>query len=167
MRRPSEPVRVMPAKGVKAMKATGRSKVYVDGADGAHIHVPVTEVRMTNGESVRLYDTSGPGSQPATGLPPVRRPWILDRRDVKDYEGRIVDGRDDGRAALRRGTSAEQFRGPRRKPLRAKPGHCVTQLHYARRGEITPEMEFIAVREGLEPEFVREEVALGRAIIPA
>jgi len=69
------------------MKATGRSKVYVDGAH-AHIHVPFTEVRLTNGESVRLYDTSGPGSDPATGLPPLRRPWVLDRQDVKAYDGR-------------------------------------------------------------------------------
>src|SRR5206468_8357768 len=109
----------------------------------------------------------------ATGLPPLRRPWILDRRDTKAYEGRPVNTRDDGRAAERRGTgapqlkSAEQFRGPVRKPLRAKPGQRVTQLHYARRGEVTQEMEFIAVREGLEPEFVRDEVASGRAIIPS
>src|SRR4051794_7647755 len=166
MRRPSEPVRVMPAKGGRAMKATGRSKVYVDGA-GAHMHVPFTEVALTNGESVRLYDTSGPGSDPATGLPPLRRPWILDRQDVKAYEGRPINTRDDGRAAERRGAPGEQFRGPTRKPLRAKPGRRVTQLHYARRGEVTPEMEFIAVREGMTPDFVRDEVAVGRAIIPA
>src|SRR5207248_8401805 len=88
----------MPAKGVKAMKATGRSKVYVDGA---RVHVPVTEVTLTNGSSVHLYDTSGPGSDPATGLPPLRRPWILDRQDVKAYDGRAVNTRDDGRAAER------------------------------------------------------------------
>jgi phosphomethylpyrimidine synthase len=154
----------MRAKGVKAMKASGRSKVYVDGS---RVHVPFTEVALTNGGSVRLYDTSGPGSDAATGLPPLRRPWILDRRDTKAYEGRPVNTRDDGRGAERRGTGAEQFRGPVRKPLRAKPGHRVTQLHYARRGEVTQEMEFIAVREGLEPEFVRDEVACGRAIIPS
>ncbi|MBV8386386.1 MAG: phosphomethylpyrimidine synthase ThiC [Acidimicrobiia bacterium] len=157
----------MRAKGVKAMKVTGRSKVYVDGPRGPHVHVPFTEVALTNGESVRLYDTSGPGSDPATGLPPLRRPWILDRRDVKPYDGRAVSTRDDGRAAERRGTAADQFRGPTRKPLRAKPGQRVTQLHYARRGEVTAEMEFVAVREGLDPEFVRDEVARGRAIIPS
>src|SRR4051794_12441231 len=164
--RPFEPVRVMPAKGVRAMdaEASGRSKVYVDGQ---RVHVPVTEVVLTNGETVRLYDTSGPGSDAATGLPPLRRPWILDRQDVKTYGARPVNTRDDRRGAARRGTTAERFRGPVRKPLRAKPGQRVTQLHYARRGEITPEMEFIAVREGLDPEFVREEVAQGRAIIPA
>jgi phosphomethylpyrimidine synthase len=146
------------------MKATGRSKVYVDGA---RVHVPFTEVPLTNGESVRLYDTSGPGSDPVTGLPPLRRPWILDRGDVKAYDGRHATARDDGRAAERRGTTAEQFRGPVRKPLRAKPGRRVTQLHYARRGDVTEEMEFVAVREELDPETVRDEVARGRAIIPS
>ena len=146
------------------MKATGRNKVYVDGT---RVHVPFTEVSLTDGGSVQLYDTSGPGSDPATGLPPLRRPWILDRQDVKPYDGRAVNVRDDGRAAERRGTNAEQFRGPTRKPIRAKPGRRVTQLHYARGGDITPEMEFIALREGLEPEFVRDEVArAGRSSRP-
>ena len=91
------------------MKATGRTKVYIDGAHehayAAHIHVPFTEVALTNGETVRLYDTSGPGSDPATGLPPLRRPWVLDRQDVKPYDGRAVSTRDDGRAAELRGTA--------------------------------------------------------------
>jgi len=147
-------------------EAPARRKVHGDGAHG-QVHVPFTEVSLTNGESVRLYDTSGPGSDPATGLPPLRRPWILDRQDVKPYDGRPVNTRDDGRAAERRGATGEQFRGPIRKPLRAKPGHRVTQMHYARRGEVTQEMEFVAVREGLDPEFVRDEVGRGRAIIPA
>ncbi|HLF40699.1 MAG TPA: phosphomethylpyrimidine synthase ThiC, partial [Acidimicrobiia bacterium] len=75
--------------------------------------------------------------------------------------------RDDGRGAARRGASGPAFTGERRPPLRATPDRCVTQLHYARRGEITPEMEFLAIREGMTPEFVRDEVARGRAIIPA
>ncbi|MBV8235183.1 MAG: hypothetical protein JO075_05725, partial [Acidimicrobiia bacterium] len=101
------------------MKAMGRNKVYVDGP---RVHVPFTEVALTNGESVRLYDTSGPGSDPATGLPPLRRPWILDRQDVKAYDGRAASVRDDGRAAARRdasrgdaasgGAASAQFRGP-------------------------------------------------------
>ncbi|MBV9412024.1 MAG: phosphomethylpyrimidine synthase ThiC, partial [Acidimicrobiia bacterium] len=162
----------MRAKGVEMAEGPARRKVYADGAH-PHMHVPFTEVTLTNGESVRLYDTSGPGSDPATGLPPLRRPWILDRQDVKAYEGRPVNTRDDGRAAERRANAAEQFRGPEqfrgamRKPLRAKPGRRVTQLHYARRGEITQEMEYVAVREGLDAEFVRDEVARGRAIIPS
>ena len=76
------------------------------------------------------------------GLPPLRRHWILSRNDVEPGAG--------GRWGLR-----------------AKPGSRVTQMHYARRGEITPEMEFVALREGMSPEIVRDEVARGRAIIPS
>jgi phosphomethylpyrimidine synthase len=150
----------MPPKGV----VMGRAKVYVEGP---RVRVPFNEVPLTNGEAVRLYDTSGPGSDPSAGLPPLRRPWILGREDVEEYEGRPVSVRDDGRAAVRRGEANEQFEGERRAPLRARPGRRVTQLHYARRGEVTPEMEFIALREGVDPELVRSEVARGRAIIPA
>ena len=153
-----------------------RAKVYVEGPDG--IRVPFTEVRLAPSPSpdgpvpnppVRLYDTSGPGSDPATGLPPLRRDWILGRGDVEEYAGRPPSVRDDGRAAVRRGatTAADGFTGERRAPLRARQGRRVTQLHYARRGEVTPEMEFVALREGVEPEMVRSEVARGRAIIPA
>jgi phosphomethylpyrimidine synthase len=142
--------------------APARRKVYAGD-------VPVTEVSLTNGETVRLYDTSGPGSDPTIGLPPLRRPWVLQRGDVEEYQGRRVNSRDDGRAAVRRGNQADQFTGNAhlQRPLRATAGRRVTQLHYARQGEITPEMDFIARREGLEAEFVREEVALGRAIIPS
>src|SRR5438105_3604008 len=142
----------------------GRSKVYVEGE---RVRVPFNEVGLTNGESVRLYDTSGPGSEPAAGLPPLRRPWVLARGDVEEYEGRQVSDRDDGRAAVRRGGAAGGFGGERRRPLRALPGRRVTQLHYARAGHVTPEMEFVAVREGVDHEMVRSEVARGRAIIPA
>jgi phosphomethylpyrimidine synthase len=142
----------------------GRSKVYVEGS---RVRVPFTEVPLTNGESVRMYDTSGPGSDPAAGLAPLRNPWIVGRADVEEYEGRELSARDDGRAAVRRGSAADQFSGERRRPLRAREGRRVTQLHYARRGEVTPEMEFVAVREGMDPEVVRAEVARGRAIIPA
>jgi phosphomethylpyrimidine synthase len=152
----------MPAEGVVAM---GRSKVYVEGS---RVRVPFTEVPLTNGTSVRLYDTSGPGSDPAAGLAPLRRPWVVGRDDVEEYEGRPVSTRDDGRAAVRRATESDQFAaGEPRNPLRARAGRRVTQLHYARRGEVTPEMEFIALREGVDPETVRDEVARGRAIIPA
>ncbi|MEY2475617.1 MAG: phosphomethylpyrimidine synthase [Actinomycetota bacterium] len=137
------------------------------GGAGNDIAVPFTEVSLTNGESVRLYDTSGPGSDPAVGLPPLRESWIEGRGDTETYEGRTAGLRDDGRAAVRRGEAGEQFAGERRPPLRAKAGRRVTQMHYARRGEVTPEMEFVAVREGLEPTYVRDEVARGRAIIPA
>ncbi|MDP8937308.1 MAG: phosphomethylpyrimidine synthase ThiC, partial [Actinomycetota bacterium] len=139
-----------------------RSKVYVDGARG--VRVPFAEVSLTDGSAVRLYDTAGPGSDPTDGLAPLRRPWILERDDVEEYDGRRPSVRDDGRAAARR--SNGEAPGATR-VLRAKAGRTVTQLHYARRGEITPEMEFVALREGVDAEFVRSEVALGRAIIPA
>jgi len=122
------------------------SKVYVTGSR-PDLRVPMREVSLSNGETaVRLYDTSGPWTDPAVrpeatrGLPPLRRPWILGRGDVEPSPA--------GR-------------------LRARAGRRVTQLHYARRGEITSEMEFVALREGVAPELVRDEVARGRAIIPA
>jgi phosphomethylpyrimidine synthase len=145
---------------------TTRRKVYVDGPSG--VRVPFAEVPLSDQEpAVRLYDTSGPGSDPTRGLPALRRPWILGREDVETYPGRVVVARDDGRGASRRAGSTEQFSGERHPPLRARPGRCVSQLHYARRGEVTPEMAFVGRREGVEPERVRAEVARGRAIIPA
>jgi phosphomethylpyrimidine synthase len=135
-------------------------KVYVSGTRG--VRVPMREVALSGGNApVRLYDTSGPHGDPAVtldvrrGLPTLRRHWILERGDVEAYEGRT--------AAFPTGG----FAGPRPQPLRAKPGRCVTQMHYARRGEVTPEMEFVALREEMDPELVRSEVARGRAIIPA
>ena len=144
-----------------------RSKVYVKGSN-PNLAVPFTEVALSGDEpGVRLYDTSGPGSDPQRGLPALRDPWITGRGDVEERDGRRATLRDDGRAAVRRGEAAPVMAVEARPPLRAKPGRRVTQMHYARRGEITPEMEFVALREGLEPEFVRSEVARGRAIIPA
>ncbi len=151
-----------------------RSKVYVEGPQG--VRVPFTEVVVgpssgPSGEEanapVRLYDTSGPGSVPTEGLPALRRPWVTGRGDVEEYEGRPVTRRDDGRAAVRRdGPSREAFPHTGRRPLRATSGP-VTQLAYARRGEVTPEMAFVATREGVDPELVRSEIAAGRAILPA
>ncbi len=153
---------------------TNRRKVTVEGPGG--IRVPFTEVRLSDSpgadgpvpnQPVLLYDTSGPGSVPSTGLVPLRAPWIAARGDVEPYEGRPVARRDDGRAAVRRtGPDPAVFPPTTRRPLRAT-GKPVTQLAYARRGEVTPEMEFVAVREGVEASFVRDEVAAGRAILPA
>jgi phosphomethylpyrimidine synthase len=142
------------------------SKIYLDGPDG--VRVPQRQITLTNGDTVQLYDTSGPGSDPAIGLAPLRDDWIRRRGDVEEYAGRHANLRDDGRAAQRRGATAtgSTWQGDRRAPLRARPGRCVTQLHYARRGDITPEMQFIATREGLPADTVRDEVAAGRAIIP-
>jgi phosphomethylpyrimidine synthase len=121
---------------------------------------------------IRLYDTSGPYTDERAsidirrGLVPLRRPWVLERGDVGEYDGRTRSLADDG---LRddRDRPLEPFPQQDRRPLRAKFGANVTQLHYARQGTITPEMEFIAIREGLAPAFVRDEVAAGRAIIPS
>jgi phosphomethylpyrimidine synthase len=136
-------------------------KVYVP-ATRPGVRVPMREVALSDGNPpFRLYDTSGPHGDPATpvdirqGLPTLRRHWILERGDVEEYPGRTALFPTGG------------FVGPKPAPLRAKPGGCVTQMHYARRGEITPEMEFVALREGMDPEFVRSEVARGRAIIPS
>ena len=145
-----------------------RHKVYVEGPHSG-VAVPFTEVVLGGEEpSVRLYDTSGPGSVPEQGLGRLRDGWITGRGDVEVAAGRRQTTlRDDGRAAVRRGQAAPVMAVGPRPPLRARPGCRVTQLHYARRGDITPEVEFVALREGLEPEFVRSEVARGRAIIPA
>jgi phosphomethylpyrimidine synthase len=125
-------------------------KVYVVGRAG--VRVPQREIALSGGEPpLRVYDTSGPQDHDVReGLPPLRLPWILERDvaecRVPSAECRVPEG-------LRRGV----YRGR----------SCVTQRHYARRGEITPEMEFAALREGMAPELVRSEVARGRAIIPA
>jgi phosphomethylpyrimidine synthase len=141
-----------------------RVKVYQQG-ERAGVRVPFTEVRLGGGnEPVRLYDTSGPGSEPEVGLPAPRRDWIAGRGDVEEYAGRARGTRDDGR---RPGAGVPEFRGGGRAPVRARDGRRVTQLHYARQGTVTPEMDFVAVREGVEPERVRDEIAAGRAILPA
>ncbi len=151
-----------------------RRKVYVDGPGDVRvpfIEIPLADSPARNGASpnqpVLLYDTSGPGSVPTEGLPPLRGPWITGRGDVEAYQGRPVNRRDDGRAAVRRGSDGGRaFPTGGTGPLRST-GAPVTQLHYARRGEVTPEMAFVAVREGVAPEVVRDEIAAGRAILPA
>ena len=155
------------------------SKVYVRGTSPG-LRVPMREVQLTptrlpgGGEAanppLRLYDTSGPYTDPAftpdlnQGLPPLRLAWILGRDDVAELTSPSSNYRQQRETDPR--LAAIRFVNMRR-PLRAKPGKRVTQMHYARRGEITPEMEFIAIREGVTPELVRDEVARGRAILPA
>jgi phosphomethylpyrimidine synthase len=124
-----------------------RNKVYVDGSR-PDVRVPFAEVTLAgDNPPVRLYDTSGPGSDPSVGLRGLRAEWITERGDVISEPAR-------GTA-----TVGQTVR-------RAAPGRTVTQLHYARQGIVTPEMEFVALREGLDPEVVREEIATGRAILP-
>ncbi|MEK5239846.1 phosphomethylpyrimidine synthase ThiC [Paenibacillus sp. FSL L8-0470] len=157
----------------------GSHKVYVEGSR-PDIQVPMREITLsrtsgTAGEAenapVRVYDTSGPYTNDEAysdirkGLTPHRLQWITERGDAESYEGRAVKPEDNGN--LTEKPAAEVFPGLQRRPLRAREGRNVSQLHYARRGLITSEMEFIAVRENVTPEFVREEVACGRAIIPA
>ncbi len=199
-------------------------KVYVEGAQEG-VRVPFREIaqnvtktfdgRVEENPPVRVYDTSGVWGDPGVrsdvreGLPGLRREWIVGRGDVEEYEGRVVQPEDNGYLTIgaeeyARGRDKgrlEEFPGLRRAPMRARAGRRVTQMHYARQGLITPEMEFIAIRENLgreaalknvgdddrdsllhqhrgesygaaipefvTAEFVREEVARGRAIIPA
>ncbi|WP_242216798.1 phosphomethylpyrimidine synthase ThiC [Bacillus cereus group sp. BfR-BA-01380] len=153
----------------------GSKKVYVEGTR-KDIKVPMREIAQsdTNGvpnPAIRVYDTSGPYTDPnykvelEKGVPTPRRCWIMERGDVEEYEGREVKPEDDGVKAASEHTPVFPQMG--RKPLRAKDGLNVTQMHYARKGIITPEMEYVAIREGVEPEFVRKEIAEGRAILPA
>ena len=189
-------------------------KVYVSGTIHSDIKVPFREISLSasttlngNGNQIEqdessliVYDTSGPYTDPDAkidireGLDPIRLPWIIGRGDVEYYDGRKIAPKDDG---FREGENpnTERFPKTRDKVLRAKPGQNVSQMYYAKRGIITPEMEFIAIRENqkrkqwvendereqrltgnsfgaslpqeITPEFVRDEVARGRAIIPA
>jgi phosphomethylpyrimidine synthase len=147
----------------------GSRKVYLEGPGG--IRVPMREITIRPASSgqeqdaarVRTYDTSGPYTDPGVaidlkrGLPELRAPWILARGeyDMQPPSYRPVPGHSDPETPL-----------PRRREVLRGRGN-VTQLHLARKGIVTPEMEFVALRENLAPEFVRSEVACGRAIIPA
>ena len=205
-------------------------KVYLLGQQHPNLRVPFREISLAStktmsgelqvNEPVRVYDTSGPWGDEAValdveqGLPPLRRDWILKRGDVETVPGRAVTPQDDGwlSETHRNGNSKSQNPSPKqapnpkfqRQPLRARNGNAVTPLWYARQGIVTPEMEFIAIRENarvlpqskieireskiarndlrfahpgysfganipneITPEFVRAEVARGRAIIPA
>ena len=148
-------------------------KIYQVGSR-PDIRVPFREVTLTptagrfgheDNAPLSLYDTSGPYTDEAAkldlrqGLPALRSAWILERGDVEESTENRSGHNGRGRA--------QPFPGLQRKPLRAKPGRAVTQMRYARQGMITPEMEFIALREGMDADFVRSEVARGRAIIPA
>ncbi len=129
------------------------------------IRIPFTRVALTNGETFDRYATAGPGSDPEVGLPPLRANWIAERGDTEEYAGRETQLLDNGKAAIRRGEAREQWRGTKPRPRRGTG--VVTQMHYARQGTVTPEMEYVAIREGCDVELVRSEVAAGRAIIPA
>ena len=200
-------------------------RVYVSGKLHPDVRVPFREIaqaptktlndEIRPNEPIRVYDCSGPWGDPelssdsAHGLSPIRVEWIRRRGDSAEYEGREVKPEDNGyltrgheefASSAERRNRLEYFRGVKRRPLRASADHPITQLWYARQGIITPEMEFIAIRENgrlstlnsqvsterqslahqhpgnsfgaaipseITPEFVRQEVARGRAIIPA
>ncbi|MCS5503751.1 phosphomethylpyrimidine synthase ThiC [Lysinibacillus sp. A4] len=160
----------------------GSKKVYVEGSR-PDILVPMREIALSpttgsfgNEENapIRVYDTSGPYTDPAyqvditKGLPALRNAWIQERGDVEAYEGRSIKPEDNGFRHVDDPRIQENvFPELARKPFRAKKGKNVTQLYYARRGMITPEMEFVAIRENMDPEFVRSEIAAGRAIMPS
>ncbi|WP_329615111.1 phosphomethylpyrimidine synthase ThiC [Streptomyces brevispora] len=169
----------------EAGKSIGWHKGYVQGSR-PDLQVPVRQVHLTNGKDVTLYDTSGPYTDPAVdtdvrrGLAPLRESWITGRGDTEEYTGRAARPEDDGlkHTSPRRSPLPERsgeglrnldavFPGRPRRPRRSRDGRPVTQLAYARRGEITPEMEYVAIRENVAPEVVREEIAAGRAVLPA
>ena len=165
-------------------------KIYV-----GDLKVPMREISLSNGESLTVYDSSGSYTDEnanldiMSGLPKLREDWILERGDVEYVQGREVKPLDNGHKNDETITH-ERFPASPGHILRAKVGTNVTQLHYARKGIITPEMEYISVRENegrkavhenakdgvnfgspipdfITPEFVCKEIAEGRAIIPA
>ncbi|WP_439534595.1 phosphomethylpyrimidine synthase ThiC [Polymorphobacter sp.] len=178
----------------------GSRKVHVAGTLFPQIRVAMREVTLdpsAKEEPVRLYDSSGPYTDTlaaidiAAGLPALRTPWIEARGDVERYPGRQVKPEDNGVANVPGGKAdVSEFPHVVRTPLRAKGNQAVTQIAYARRGIITAEMEYVAIRENIgrarrdglirdgesfgaeipdyvTPEFVRDEIARGRAIIPS
>lgn len=185
--------------GVTTGPIRGSRKIHVAAQTGSGIRVAMREILLepSSGEPpVRVYDTSGPYTDPdavidiAKGLPELRRDWIRSRGDVEEVTQREVKPEDNGQLGPDRSGGVPAFPAVRPKVLRAKPGANVSQMHYARRGIITPEMEYVAERENLgrarlaeykrdgesfgasipdyvTPEFVRDEVARGRAIIPS
>ncbi|MGW9113112.1 phosphomethylpyrimidine synthase ThiC [Microbacterium sp. NPDC055683] len=155
---------------MRTLEATHSLAYLHDDEHG--IRVPVTRIALEpspNGEvnpPFMAYRTQGPGGDPVRGIERLRERWISVRGDTETYDGRPRDLHDDGRSAARRGAASEEWRGDAHRPRRARPGRIVTQMHYARRGIVTDEMRFVALREGCDVELVRSELAAGRAIIP-
>ncbi|AEI37895.1 phosphomethylpyrimidine synthase ThiC [Zymomonas mobilis] len=176
----------------------GSRKIYVEGKKG--VRVAMREIALepsAKEQPVRVYDCSGPYTDPnikidiRQGLKPIRRDWILARGDVEEYQGRDIKPEDNGQLGPDRSGGVPPFPNVNHRPLQAKAGGNVTQMHYAKKGIVTPEMEYIAIRENcgraqmkeamerdgedfganipdfITPEFVRDEVASGRAVIAA
>ncbi len=225
---PSNLIRVIPTKGepmsIKQAEFKDSAyldtvfpaskRIYIQGTLHPDVRVPLREISVTEGESVQVYDTRGAWGDPSIrcdvrqGLPGIRHDGIRGRGDTGEVAGRPVRPEDNGYLSFQHATLAmqadtrsrlESFPGLRRQPRRSADGKPVTQIHYARNGIVTPEMEYIAIRENLgrekayssepkrsnlhfqhpgqsfnasipdfiTPEFVRDEIARGRAIIPA
>ena len=149
----------------------GSRKTYLVGSR-PDLRVPMREVPLSTGDVVVLYDTSGPYTDSGyqvdvrRGLPALRHGWILERGDTEDYEGRSIRPEDNGRTPAGGRNLDEVFAGSTQRTRRGVGGRAITQLAYARRGEITAEMEFVGLREGVAPELVRDEIGTGRAVMP-
>jgi phosphomethylpyrimidine synthase len=153
----------------------GSRKTYLQGSR-PDLQVPMREVVLSTGGTVVLYDTSGPYTDPALrtdiriGLPALRARWIDERADTATYDGRPVQPIDNGLSASAtagaRARDLDSVFATTRRPRRGGHGATVTQLAYARAGLVTPEMEFVALREGCSTEHVRSEIAAGRAVLP-
>ncbi|WP_425505447.1 phosphomethylpyrimidine synthase ThiC [Sphingomonas lacunae] len=184
--------------GITTGPIRGSRKIHVPAPGNPAVKVAMREIMLepSCGEPpLRVYDPSGPYTDAnatidiRAGLPELRRDWIRSRGDVEEVDQREVRPEDNGQLGPDRSGGVDPFPNVRKKVLRAKPGMNVSQMHYARRGIITPEMEYVAVRENLgremlreyardgesfgasipdyvTPEFVRDEIARGRAIIP-
>jgi phosphomethylpyrimidine synthase len=185
--------------GVTTGAIRGSRKIHVPSANIPGAGVAMREIMLDPSCSeppLRVYDTSGPYTDPRAqidinqGLPQLRRDWILARGDVESYDAREIRPEDNGLTGPDRSAGVPQYPNVIKRPLRAKAGANVSQMHYARRGIVTPEMEYVAIRENLgraaakeklirdgesfgasipdyvTPEFVRDEIARGRAIIP-
>jgi len=184
--------------GVTTGPIRGSRKIHVAVPTSPDVRVAMREIVLDPSCSeppLRVYDTSGPYTDPRAkidinaGLPQLRRAWIEARGDVESYEARELRPEDNGQLGPDRSGGVPQFPATIKRPLRARAGANVSQMHYARRGIITPEMEYVATRENLgramlkdyvrdgesfgaqipdfvTPEFVRDEIARGRAIIP-
>lgn len=158
---------------------SGSKKIYISSEGNPNIHVPMREIHLTNGESLVVYDTSGEYTDIdakidiAMGIKDIRSQWLQQRDDTVTYSGRKVQAKDDGFTDGKK-TAELSAHKLHRSPRRAK-SHAVTQMYYAKKGIITPEMEYVAIRENqaqtlsqpITAEFVRQEIARGRAIIPA
>lgn len=157
---------------------SGSKKIYTTGQIYPSLQIPMREIQLTNQQTLTVYDTSGPYTEPdrnidiALGLPDTRSSWIESRNDTELYVGRNIEARDNGYSSPHKSLQEDALT-LQRQPRRARGDSTVTQLHYAKKGIITPEMEYAAIRENqlrsdaITPEFVRAEIARGRAIIPA